>query len=100
MQIKFNNDVWDILYVPPHSIQLMREDGLYTLGACDNKLKTIYINDSLNDFFLQKVLCHELTHALLFSYGIQLNIEQEELFADLLATHGQEIIYNVNSLLR
>jgi len=37
---------------------------------------------------MKKVLCHELTHAAMFSYGIELSIEQEELLADLIATYG------------
>jgi hypothetical protein len=34
------------------------------------------------------VLSHELTHAAMFSYNIDLSYEQEELFADLIATYG------------
>jgi hypothetical protein len=41
---------------------------------------------------MKKVLCHEITHAAMFSYNIDLSIEQEELVADLMATFGQEII--------
>lgn len=47
---------------------------------------------------MKKVLCHELTHAAMFSYGIELSIEQEELLADLIATYGQEIINMTNSI--
>ena len=95
---KINGDEWKILFVPPNSIQLARSDGKRTLGVCDNDTKTIYINNSLNNTFLQKVLCHEITHAAMFSYGIELTLEQEELLADLLATYGQEVIYIANSL--
>lgn len=95
---KINGDEWKILFVPPNSIQLARSDGQRTLGVCDNDTKTIYINNSLNNTFLQKVLCHEITHAAMFSYGIELTLEQEELLADLLATYGQEVIYIANSL--
>ena len=95
---KINGDEWKILFVPPNSIQLARSDGQRTFGVCDNDTKTIYINNSLNNTFLQKVLCHEITHAAMFSYGIELTLEQEELLADLLATYGQEVIYIANSL--
>lgn len=95
---KINGDEWKILFVPPNNIQLARSDGQRTLGVCDNDTKTIYINNSLNNTFLQKVLCHEITHAAMFSYGIELTLEQEELLADLLAIYGQEVIYIANSL--
>ena len=48
----------------------------------------IYINGELSPLMMKKVLCHELTHAAMFSYGIELSIEQEELLADLIATYG------------
>ena len=70
----------------------MRSDGTYSIGACNDTLKTIYINEELNDFYIKKVLCHELTHAAMFSYSINLSIEQEEVVADLIATYGEEII--------
>ena len=43
-----------------------------------------------------KVLCHEITHAAMFSYNVFLTEDQEELLADLLATYGSEIITTTN----
>lgn len=76
----------------------MQDNGIYTLGCCDDLVKTIFINDQLNDFYLRKVLCHELTHAAMFSYNVYLTYEQEEMLADLIATYGHEIIEITNSL--
>lgn len=61
---------------------------------------TIYIDNDINGFLLKRVICHELTHAAMFSYGIDLSIEQEELFADLIATYGEEIIDITNALFK
>ena len=47
---------------------------------------------------LKKVLCHEITHAAMFSYNININVEQEELIADFVATYGEEIIDITNFL--
>lgn len=47
---------------------------------------------------MKKVLCHELTHAAMFSYEVELTLKQEELLADLLATYGQEIIDMTNEI--
>lgn len=87
-----NGMVWRVEMVPPHHNMLKRADGVYTLGSCDNKTKTVYVNNMLNDYMLRKVLCHEVTHAAMFSYNILLTIDQEELLADLIATYGTEII--------
>lgn len=77
---------------------LRRGNGLYSLGACDDIEKGIFISNSLTKEKTKKVLCHEITHAAMFSYNIDLTIEQEELLADLLATYGQEIIIETNRI--
>ena len=49
---------------------------------------------------MKKVLVHEITHAAMFSYNVELNFWQEELLADLIATYGQEIIGITNQIFR
>lgn len=87
-----NGVIWKIKLVPSFDLMLQRSDGSYTIGMCDNNLKMIFIDNSLYGYQLRKVLCHELTHAAMFSYGIKLGIQQEEILADLIATYGTEII--------
>lgn len=87
-----NNEYWTVLLVSPNHPKLFRDNGELTIGACDDYTKTIYINDMLNEHMTRKVLCHEITHAAMFSYNVLLDISQEELLADLIATYGNEII--------
>ena len=94
--ITINGEEWRVLLVSPSHPSLLRSDNIATLGCCDDSEKTIYIDETVNDFYLKKVLCHELTHAAMFSYNIYLDIEQEEMLADLMATFGQEIIQMTN----
>ena len=61
---------------------------------------TIYLSEDLTGNFLKKVLCHELTHAAMFSYGVDLTVDQEELIADLLATYGEEVVYITNKIFK
>lgn len=84
--------------VSPTYPTLERSDGSYALGVCDNYDKIIYINDTLSQEKTQKVLCHELVHACIFSYDISLDVHQEEILADLIATYGQEIIFKTNKI--
>nr|DAZ72791.1 MAG TPA: PolyVal Metallopeptidase superfamily domain [Caudoviricetes sp.] len=93
-----NGIIWDVLYVDPDDPYLKRSDGTYSIGACDNNTKFIYINNTLHGNKLKKVLCHEITHAAMFSYEVKLTLEQEEFIADLIATHGQEIIDITNKI--
>lgn len=95
--IKINGETWRILLVSPNH-PILYSNGIYTLGACDNATHSIYINENLNSRKMKKVLCHEITHAAIFSYDVELTIEQEELLADLLATYGQEIIDITNEI--
>ena len=95
-----NNIQWFLKFVKPNDEILQTQDGKYTVGVCDHPTKTIYINETLRGAFLRKVLCHEVAHAAMFSYGVELTLEQEELLADLIATYGQEIIKITNKLFK
>ena len=78
--------------------KLFRNNGSLAIGSCDDESKTIYINENLSSMRMKKVLCHEITHAAMFSYNVELNVQQEELLADLIATYGQEIIDITNKI--
>ena len=93
-----NNIYWKLAFVSPDFPLLQRESGEYSIGACDNLTRTIYINETLRDKLLKKVLCHEITHAAMFSYNVSLTPEQQELVADLISTYGEEIIYITNKV--
>lgn len=72
----------------PDHHQLLTSDKRYVLGVCDDNLKSIFINNSLSKYYTKKVLCHELTHAAMFSYNVDLDYMQEEILADLISTYG------------
>ena len=93
-----NNIYWKLAFVPPDFPLLQRQNGEFSIGACDNLTRTIYINQFLQGNLLKKVLCHEITHAAMFSYNVDLTIEQEQLVADLISTYGEEIVYITNKI--
>lgn len=93
-----NNIAWKISLVNPDFPLLRRLNGQYSIGSCDNLTRTIYINNLLQGKLLKKVLCHEITHAAMFSYNVDLTLQQEELVADLISTYGDEIIYITNKI--
>lgn len=98
--VNINGIDWKIFLVSSNHPYLECPDGSITLGCCDNDLKAIYLDDSLNIFYLKKVLCHELVHACMYSYKIILNEYQEEILADLIATYGEEIMDITNSIFK
>lgn len=96
--LNINGDDWRIVLVSANHPVLQRPDGGWTIGACVDDNKTIYIQDHLSTLKMKKVLCHEITHAAMFSYHVLLSLEQEELLADLIATYGEEIINVTNKI--
>lgn len=95
---EINGEHWKVLMVNEYHPMLKRSDGSYTIGSCDDTNKAIYLNENLNKQRLKRVLCHEITHAAMFSYNVDLTIDQEELLADLLGTYGHEIISITNKI--
>ena len=95
-----NGIEWYLEFVSPDSDLLTRSDGSRTIGVTDNSTHIIHIDETLHGRLLKKVLCHELTHAAIFSYGVELDLMQEELLADLIATYGQEIIAITNKIFK
>ena len=93
-----NNVYWKLAFVPPNFPLLQRLNGQYTIGACDNLTRTIYINNTLSGKLLRKVLCHEITHAAMFSYNVDLTLQQEQLLADIISTYGDQIVYITNKI--
>lgn len=87
-----NGITWHIKFVSPSSRYLHRSDGSSTVGCTDRDTFTVYVSDEIYGDFLKKVLCHEITHCYIFSYNIYLNVEQEEMVCDILATYGKDII--------
>lgn len=100
MDFLINKQLWHLQIVPPTFPSLLTSSGTFTLGCCDSNTMTIYIADGLSDFKFRKVLCHELTHAAMFSYDVKLTLDQEELLADIISTYGHEIIYITNKVFR
>ena len=98
--ITINGEVWRVRMVSPYHPILNYGSYLPALGCCDDITKTIYINNAQDTDSIKKVLCHELTHAAMFSYNVELSLDQEELLANLIATYGQEIIAITNKIFK
>lgn len=100
MTFYINGIFWKIKFVPFNSINLKRSDGAIAPGVTDWNSKCVYLSDTLHDDFLERVICHELTHCICFSWNISIPIETEEWLCNFMADHGKEVIYLLNDLLR
>lgn len=96
--LNINGLIWRLYLVSPNHPMLLRDDGSMAVGVCDSVTQSIYINEYVDIDFLKKILCHEITHAAMFSYGVILGYDQEELISDLIATYGEEIVEKTNKI--
>lgn len=97
---EINNEKWYVKFVSPTNSIFIMNNGEYTVGTCDDISKTIYLASTLKGKKLKKVLCHEIVHAAMFSYDVDLNYEQEELLANIIATYGEEILKITNDIFK
>lgn len=97
---EINGERWYVKFTNIDNPVFIMENGDWTIGVCDDNTKTIYIADNLKRKRLKHVLCHEIVHAAMFSYDIELDYEQEEFIANLIATYGEEIIEITNKIFK
>lgn len=93
-----NGEGWDIRLVPPSHPGLTTPEGTQALGCCDDIRKTIYIDEALHPSRMRKVLCHEITHAAMYSYNIEIPDPEEEMLAELVSSYGHEIVSLTNKI--
>lgn len=84
----------------PYDEIFRMDNGEFTIGVCDDNTKTIYISNLLRGEKLKQVLCHEIVHAAMFSYNVELEYEQEELLANLIAIYGKEIVQITDNIFK
>lgn len=99
MVFEINNRIWRIVFTAPNSPKLRRSDNSLTVGVTDGNDGCIYLSDALRGAFLERVLCHELTHSVCMSWDISIPIETEEWLCNFMSDHGKEIIYLLDVLL-
>jgi hypothetical protein len=95
-----NHEVWIVKFMQPYDEIFRMDNGEFTIGVCDDNTKTIYISNLLRGEKLKQVLCHEIVHAAMFSYNVELEYEQEELLANLIAIYGKEIVQITDNIFK
>ena len=95
-----NHEVWIVKFMQSYDEIFRMDNGEFTIGVCDDNTKTIYISNLLRGEKLKQVLCHEIVHAAMFSYNVELEYEQEELLANLIAIYGKEIVQITDNIFK
>lgn len=65
-----NGEVWRVARVKPGDPSLIDKTGEYRLATTDPKNRSVYILEDLKPPLLDKVLLHEVAHAVAVSYDL------------------------------
>lgn len=92
---------WRVRFTYPTDPVLVDRTGSLTVAVTDPDTMTIYLSNGLRGSFLTTVVLHELSHAMMISYGYleQIHryckkrhwVDMEELIANLIAQQAKEI---------
>lgn len=98
--ITINGDVWRVARVPAGDPRLIDRTCNDRLATTDSATRTIYLSDALIPPLLDKVMLHEVSHAITVSYGLldglraflprYLWVDVEEWAAKLVEVHALE----------
>lgn len=98
--IIINGDLWRVARVPAGDPRLIDRTCNDRLATTDSSTKTIYVSDTVKPPLLDKVMLHEISHAITVSYGLldslrailpsYLWVEVEEWAAKLIENHAIE----------
>lgn len=91
-RICFNGVYWTVAFVDRNSSFLIDRSGRHTYGTTDISDKTVYIDNTLREPLLSKVLLHELTHCIIFSHNLCSTRDYEEFLCNFMADHSVELI--------
>lgn len=97
-----NGDVWRVIRVPAGDPSLIDRTGGEKLAVTDSLDRTVYVRDDLMPPLLDKVMLHEVTHAITVSRGLLPEvrsgvvrgdiIDVEEWAAQLVENHAMEAV--------
>lgn len=95
-----NGEVWGVVWVSPGDPRLVDREGKLTVGTTDPSTRMVHISTALVPPLLDRVLLHEVAHAVMMSNDLlgplhsmiphASRIDVEEWAAQLVEVHGVE----------
>lgn len=79
-----NGDVWRVARVPAGDPSLIDRTDTPRLAVTDSMDRTIYVRDDLTPPLLDKVMLHEVTHAITVSWGLLPQVRYDALRGDII----------------
>ena len=91
-----NGVVWGVIRVPAGDPRLVDHGGTPRIATTDPTTHVIAILDAVEPPLLDRVVLHEVTHAIVMSWGVPRTLPPagtiDELFAQLMEGHALEAV--------
>lgn len=78
-----NGQTWRVARVPASDPRLIDRTGTHRLAVTDTADMTVYVNGRLMPPLLDKVMLHEVAHAITVSWGLLPRLRSDALRGDL-----------------
>ena len=79
-----NGDVWRVARVPAGDPSLIDRTGGAKLAVTDSLDRKIYVRDDLTPPLLDRVMLHEVAHAVTVSWGLLPQVRSDTLRGDII----------------
>lgn len=79
-----NGDVWRVIRVPAGDPSLIDRTGGAKLAVTDSMDRTIYVRGDIMPPMLDKVMLHEVAHAITVSWGLLPKVRSDTLRGDII----------------
>lgn len=79
-----NGDVWRVIRVPSGDPSLIDRTDTPRLAVTDARDRTVYVRDDLVPPMLDRVMLHEVTHAITVSWGLLPHVRSDTLRGDII----------------
>lgn len=90
IEIEINGIIWRVQFVKPSDTRLLMPTG-YTIGVTDLDVHKIYISNNLTDEMLERCVLHELCHAIIYSYGLPIDVQDEECVCQVMEVFSDDV---------
>lgn len=79
-----NGDVWRVIRVPAGDPSLIDRTDTPRLAVTDASDRTVYVRDDLMPPLLDRVMLHEVAHAVTVSWGLLPQVRSDTLRGDII----------------
>lgn len=91
-----NGEVWGVVRVPTGDPRLIDRTGEERLAVTDPRAMTVYVDASVRPPLLDRVVLHEVAHAITVSWGLLPRLRRDAMRGDLTGVEewGAQLVEN------